>query len=204
MNKPKFDNVGVIGFPNSAFWADFYGKFRDNLVNSLNGGYCRADREDAVEEAFHKLMHKKGREAYGEKFPKTEEEWFNSLWWQARAYLSHLKDRGEVHAKYVETMAKVLADVFARGHQGESIDEDIIARALVSALEILREEQDVPRRALDIFVRLQMNGESARSVAERYGIEENNVYQIKFRTGRILRKYGPKCFEKALRKEGHR
>ena len=58
--------------------------------------------------------------------------------------------------------------------------------------------------SVDIFVRLQTNGESARSVAKRYGIEENNVYQIKFRTGRILRKYGPKCFEKALRKEGHR
>ena len=201
MAKIKFDNVKVIEFPDSAVWANFYGKFRDALVKSLNSGYCLADREDAVEEAFHKLMHKKDREAYGEKLPKTEEEWFHNLRWQARAYLSHLKDRRELHAKYVETMAKVLADVFACGHQGESMDEGIITRALVRTLEILREEQDVPRRALDIFVRLQMNGESVRSVADRYGIEENNVYQIKFRTGRILHKYGPKCFEKALRKE---
>ena len=38
-------------------WAELYGKFRTRLINGLNSNYCFADREDAVEFAFDKLMH---------------------------------------------------------------------------------------------------------------------------------------------------
>ena len=38
-------------------WAELYEKFSNRLINSLNRNYCFADREDAVEFAFDKLMH---------------------------------------------------------------------------------------------------------------------------------------------------
>ena len=36
----------------------------------------RADREDAVEASFYKLMHKKDASAYDENMPQTESDWF--------------------------------------------------------------------------------------------------------------------------------
>ena len=53
-------------------WAELYTKFRTRLVNSLNSCYSLADREDAVEFAFDKLMHRKDAEAYGDRFPQNE------------------------------------------------------------------------------------------------------------------------------------
>ena len=50
----------------------------------------------------------------------------------------------------------------------------------------------------------QLLGEKpVKELSRLYGITENNVYQIKFRTRRLLRKHGPRCFERALRKEGY-
>ena len=88
----KFDTTTIIPFPTSDVWGTFYTKFRKTIINMLNGGYCLADREDAVEASFDKLMHKKDIAAYGENMPQTESDWFWSLYWQARAYLSHLSE----------------------------------------------------------------------------------------------------------------
>ena len=199
----KLDSTTAVSFPSQAEWAEYYSKFHKSLVNGLNGRYCLADREDAVEEAFHKLMHRKDIEAYGDKQPQTEADWYYNLRWQARAYLSHLKERAERHAKYVECAADALADVFACGHQGELMDAGIRTRALVRALEEFREEQDVSRRNLTVYVLLEMGERSVKELAQRYETTENNIYAIKFRTGLLLRKYGPRCFERALRREGY-
>ena len=86
-------------------WAELYKKFYSRLVNSLCSRYCLADREDAVEFAFDKLMHRKDAAAYGEKYPQSEKDWFWHLHWQARSFLAHLKDRAERHAKYIEIRA---------------------------------------------------------------------------------------------------
>lgn len=106
----KFDSVTVVPFPDSAAFGAMHEKFFEPLVNSLNHAYSFADREDAVEEAFYKLMFKKDRAAY-EKEPETESDWFYALRWQARAELSHRRENAERHAKYVEEAAKALADV---------------------------------------------------------------------------------------------
>ncbi len=196
----KFDEITEVPFPDTIIWGTYYEKFCKPLVASLNNRYTLADREDAVEEAFHKLMHKKDRDAYGDNMPRTEKDWFYALRWQARSYLSHMKDRGEIHARYVEEASKELADVFADGHQGEEEDAKVRFRALVFALELLREEQDISRRDLSIYLAFQMRGESAKVVGERHGVSANNATVIKFRIGRILRKHGPRCFERALQK----
>ena len=198
----KLDAVTVVPFPDRAAFGAMYEKFFEPLVNSLNHAYSFADREDAVEEAFYKLMFKKDRDAYA-KAPETESDWFYALRWQARAELSHRRERAERHAKYVEEAAKALADVFACGHQGEEMDAEIRSRALVRALETLRREQDISRRDLDIYTGIETGEVSGRELATRYHTTSDNVYVIKYRVGRLLRKYGPRCFERALKKEGY-
>ena len=110
----KLDSVTVVPFPDSAAFGVMHEKFFETLVNSLNHAYSFADREDAVEEAFYKLMFKKDRDTY-EKEPETEKDWFYALRWQARAALSHRRENAECHARYVEEAAKALADVFVCG-----------------------------------------------------------------------------------------
>lgn len=197
----KLDSVTVVPFPDSAAFGAMHEKFFAPLVNSLNHVYSFADREDAVEEAFYKLMFKKDRDAY-EKEPETESDWFYALRWQARAELSHRRERAERHAKYVEEAAKTLADVFACGYQGEDMDAEIRSRALFRALEMLRKDQDVSRRDLEIYTGIETGEVSGRELAARYRLTSDNVYVIKYRVGRLLRKYGPRCFERALKKEG--
>lgn len=198
----KLDSVSVVPFPDSAAFGAMHEKFFCPLVNSLNHAYCLADREDAVEEAFYKLMFKKDRDAY-EKEPETEKDWFYALRWQARAALSHCRENAERHARYVEEAVKTLADVFACGHQGEEMDAGIRSRALARALETFRKEQDVSRRDLDIYVGIETGEASGRELAARYRLTSDNVYVIKYRVGRLFRKHGPRCFERALKKEGY-
>ena len=169
----------------------------------LNGGYCLADREDAVEAAFHKLMYKKDVSAYGEHMPETESDWFWSLYWQARSYLSHLSGRAEVHAKYVARTAKALEDAFAYGHQGEEFDREIIGRALVRALETLKAEQDISRRNLEIYICRKEYDMPAKEVAAKFDIKANNVDQIVSRVKALVEKHGPRHFAAALRREGY-
>ena len=196
----KLDETTVIGFPTEEGWADLYQRLRRALVHGLSANYCLADREDAVEEAFHKLMHKKDMTAYGEKLPQTEADWYWNLHWQARSFLSHLKSRSDLHAKYVEVMSKELEDAFIPGLQGIALDSKTRSDALVRALEIFKAEEDISRRDLNVFVlreRLQM---PSKKVAARYKLTVENVDVIKHRIGKLLRKYGPDCYSRALRR----
>ena len=181
-------------------WAELYGKFRTRLINGLNSNYCFADREDAVEFAFDKLMHRKDVKAYGDKYPRSEKDWLSHLHWQAKSFLSHLKSRFDLHAKYVEVMSKELEDAFIPGLQGIALDSKTRSDALVRALEIFKAEQDISRRDLNVFVlreRLQM---PSKKVAARYNLTVENVDVIKHRIGKLLRKYGPDCYSRALRR----
>ena len=54
----RFDDSIALGYPSRDGWAALYRRLQPALVNSLSKGYSYADREDAIEEAFNKLMHK--------------------------------------------------------------------------------------------------------------------------------------------------
>ena len=71
-------------------------------------------------------------------------------------------------------------------------------------LEEFRKDQDVSRRNLEVYTLLGMGEMSVKDLAQRYKTTENNIYAIKFRTGRLLRKYGPRCFERVLQGAGYR
>ena len=194
----KNKNIKKIILDNTA-WAELYTKFRNKLVNGLNSRYCLADREDAVEFAFDKLMHRKDAESYGEKYPQTEKDWLSHLHWQAKSFLSHLKSRFDLHAKYVEVMSKELEDAFIPGLQGIALDSKTQSEALVRALEIFKAEQDISRRDLNVFVlraRLQI---PSKKIAARYNLTVENVDVIKHRIGKLLQKHGRDCYLRSLR-----
>ena len=91
--KTTLDDTTIIPFPNKAVWAMFHTKFFKVLVAKVRWySVTEADAEDAVSEAFWKLQYKKDPAAYGNKMPQTEKGWFWALYWQARAYLSHLSE----------------------------------------------------------------------------------------------------------------
>ena len=184
----------------NAAWAELYEKFSNRLINSLNRNYCFADREDAVEFAFDKLMHRKDVKAYGDKYPQTEKDWLCHLYWQARSFLSHIKSRSDLHAKYVETMSKKLEDAFIPGLQRIALDSKIRSEALVNAIEIFKAEQDISRRDLNVFVLRERLRMPSKKVASRYNLTVENVDVIKHRVGKLLRKYGRDCYLRALRR----
>ena len=188
------------GLPSAEYWAELYAKSRVKLVNCLGNRYDLADREDAVEHAFDKLMHRKSAEAYGEKFPQSESDWLRHLYWQAKSYLSHLKNRAGVHAKYVESMAKELEGVFEADLICFFLDSETRSAVLSKALELFKSEQDVSRRDLSVFILRASHEIPSKEVAARYGISEENVNVIKFRVGKLLRKYGPGCYDRVLRR----
>jgi hypothetical protein len=192
------DNVGI--FPSRTTWGEIYGKYRAKLVSSLSSRYCLADREDAVENAFDKLMNKKDPAAYGDKMPASAEAWAKVLYWQARSFLSHMNERSQIHAKCVEKMAKELEEAFVPANQGAFLDAEVHSRALPLALEIFRKDQDVSCRNLKIYLSSVYKKIPAKVIAEKFKISEDNVYVIKFRVGKLLEKHGKKYFQAALKK----
>ena len=130
----NLDSKKIVDFPSRNLWGEFYSRFRKSLLAKLSSYYCLADREDAVEFAFDKLMNKKDKNAYGDKMPKTENGWFWALYWQAKSYLSHMREHGVVHAKYVEEMAKELENVFAPGYFGGFLDNEVISLDKIDSL----------------------------------------------------------------------
>lgn len=85
------DTETTIEFPTIAKFSEFYDRWSTSLVNALNGGFPRADREDAVQHAFVKVMFVKDSDGY-KRVPRTERDWYGCLLWQARSYLSHSTD----------------------------------------------------------------------------------------------------------------
>ncbi len=93
--------------------------------------------------------------------------------------------------------------MFACGHQGEEFDHEILSRALVRALETLKEEQDISRRNLEIYICRKKYDMPAKEVATKFNIKANNVDQIVSRVKALVEKHGPRHFEAALRREGY-
>lgn len=193
----KLDKTAIIGFPDSEDWEKLYRKHRETLVSGLNGKYCLADREDAVEEAFHKLMHRKDVESYGDAIPQTEADWFWQIHWQARAFLSHMRERADRHAKYIERAAQDALGMIA-AVQGLDPDDDICSKAVAKAFELLCREQDISRRNIRIYIRAALRKESAKSVSRLFHVTENHVYQIKFRIKNLIRRHGLDCLRRVL------
>ena len=97
-------------------------------------------------------------------------------------------------------MSKELEDAFVPGLQGVALDEETRAEALARALEIFKAEQDISRRDLGVFALRQRFQMPAKEIAAHYGITADNVNVINHRIGKLIRKYGPDCYDRALRR----
>ena len=197
----KFDAKSIVDFPTFAVWGKYYSKFRGELLQMLSR-YNPVDREDAVEFAFDKLMNRKSKEAYSGKVPSTELEWFWALYWQAKSYLGHMAEHEAVHERYVAKVGGEQDDLLFWGRQGELLDKETYSEALPIALNSLIKEHNLDRQKLEVFIALEVYRKPVKMVAEKYGLTENNVYQIKFRVGKILRKYGKRHLGDALKQVG--
>jgi len=185
----KFDgtvNNGINGLPSREMWGNMYAEFRDKLVASLSRYYSLQDREDAVEEAFHKLMYKKLAESYGNAMPSSAEEWYGNLRWQAKAWLSHQKGRLGVHAKYVDWLVKEIEDSVLPDTRTYTLTDEDHREAIVRCVRKALRDQDVSYRDVRIFMALAVGLHSTDEIAARYNIKPNHVYQIKFRVKNAL------------------
>ena len=90
------------------------------------------------------------------------------------------------------------------GRQGEAMDAAIRSDALARALAIFCGEHDVSSRDIAIYVGTETRSASTGELAARFGTTAGNVYVIKSRVGKLLRKYGRRCYERALGEEGDR
>ena len=201
----KLTDIATVAYPTSSDWAQFYGKFREALLNKLRRNCWSQNRcEDAVQEAFCKLMYRKTREDYGDRMPQTEREWFGALYWQARSYLSHLWDRGKTHERCIDLLAPMQDEVFSPDQEIESLDSGLRDRALWGALKAIQKEKGVSPRNFDIYLSRVAYGVPAKEVAKKHGIEPNNVDQIVSRVGKLVRKYFPRYYESAIQGESLR
>ena len=194
------NNNVVCVFPSRDSWGRIYAKYRGQIVSRLSSWYSLADREDAVENAFDKLMNKKDPESYGDRMPASPEDWAKVLYWHARSFLSHMKEHSEIHAKYVERISKELEGSFACVDYGAFLDAAVDSRALASALDAFRKDLDISRRNFEVYVGVVMDKIPAKDLAKKFKISENNVHAIKFRVGKLLAKYGKSYFRAALKK----
>ena len=199
--KVKMGNVKKVEkFPSRTMWGEIYEKYREMIIAGLSSWYGRADREDAVENAFDKLMNKKDPAAYGDKMPASMEAWAIAVYWQARSFLSHMKEHSQIEAKYIEKMSKELEDAFISENQGAFLDAATISRALPLALKLFKKGQDISRRDLNVYLGVAVRKIPGKALAKKHNITAINVYTIKCRIGELLGKYGRKYFQAALKK----
>ena len=73
-------------------------------------------------------------------------------------------------------------------------------KSLKDSLEIFKKEQGVSFRDLKVYL-CRIHGIPSKKIAEKISsVTANNVDQIRYRVGRLLRRYGPDCYARALRR----
>ena len=176
--------------------AEIHAKFARKLINSLNNFYSRAEREDAVAEAFRIIM----TEGYPKDthMPQTDDEWYAKVRYRARGCLSNAVSKSKVRAKYARRAAEEPKFVPYYSDPRWALDMKTIRQALNRTLDILFMEHRISDRDKDVFLRL-LNGEAADSIAKDYGITANHAYQINFCIRKRLMKYGRRYYARALR-----
>jgi RNA polymerase sigma factor (sigma-70 family) len=74
------------------------------------------------------------------------------------------------------------------GHPGAEADRRWMISIVEDCLARMREEPGMDPKSVEIFVDYVVNGESPQEVARKYGEDVNNVYQIKSRLTKALKK----------------
>lgn len=195
--KMKLDKVTVLEFPTVRTWEAFFASWFDDLVDSLDNRFSRADREDAVVSAFVKLMAKP--ESEYEHVPETEHEWFGNVLWQAKSALSRQKVSRETWTRHHEQATRDGFLTLSRGSYC-GIDEAVRAKAAFATLRTLCERAKMKESNVEAYVRWYLFGESSEKVAADCGTNPNNLYAIRHRIEKLLALEGRETFGRIRRR----
>ena len=182
------------------FLASFYTNNWRKLVNSLNHYYPEADREDAVESVFVKMVDELGQNGSDGCFPKNGIQLFYYILNRAKARLSNMKAKRARRVRIEMENFDDLAHAFGYFRSNEAAITAKYSRALALALYMARKDRKVSLRDMVIFTELLSGKETVTSVSRRYGITEGNTYKIVCCVKKTLRnsKRGPSYLARAL------
>lgn len=192
------DAETIIAFPTALQFGEFYNRWRESLVGALNWKYSRADREDAVQHAFIKLMFEKKSEDYA-RVPSTERDWYGNLLWQAKAYLSHLAGSRKIWDAHHKNAYRKGCLTSGTGAYC-TIDDEVRAQALWETLYALCKEDKMSEKLVDACIRWWLNDEASSDVERETGIKANYLYQLRYRISARLSQKGPKRFREIRRR----
>jgi len=190
--KMVLDSVRHIEMPDSDDWAIYFSQWFEALVDALGAKHDRFDREDAVMQAFLKIMAR-GEEWTGA--PDTEKELFGCLLWQAKGALSHNYEKKEIETRHATS---AVADGFFNSGSGARcrIDHEIMKNAAFATLQELCELSGMKSKNIDAYRRCYLDCEPTEQVAKELGMTANNIHQIKSRIEKLLKTKGRDCYLK--------
>lgn len=163
-------------------WAELCGQWFSHMVRSLWSHGSKVDCEEAVQVAFLKVMGlSENLKLRKELEPRTEEEWYSFVLWQARGVLSHMHQRAARFESFDPE----------RHHGGLSVhrrDCEHLRRVLDAAIwEACRGLRN-PVAKYKAFVMFTLDEAPAEKVVEAIPevFNANNLYQICARVRRTL------------------
>ncbi len=172
--KTKQQNDNERFVPTLERWAELYSQWFKLLVRALGMYASKPDCEEAVQEAFLKVMgfspNLKLRKPLE---PKTLEKWYGFLWWHARGILAHMKGK----AASTVLMGDIRGPSMLTNRVGRLT---YLRRVICKAVdEVCRHWQDAEAKA-KAFVMFELDELPAEEVvaAVPETLNPNNLYQI--------------------------
>ena len=184
----KLNATDKIRFPTMEVWARFFKDWSESLIEGLGNQHDLMDRQDAVSNAFVKLMFKKGIEDYGH-IPETESDWYGCIKWQAKSFLKRGYDSKATWEKYHKA-ATFERLINAPAVSYCNIDREVRDAALHQTLREVCKEAKMKDVNVEAYVRWYLNGEDSAEVAEELGTNPNNLHAIRFRVEKLLKEKG--------------
>lgn len=194
----KLNGTDKIEFPGFEAWSGFFKKWHDSLVKGLDHKFSLADREDAVSQAFVKLMAKP-ESVYEGDIPQTEKGWYGNIYWQAKACLSHMAEARDTWVPYHRQATEegyLTAPVRGFNH----LDLEVRNAALHRTLDELCDEAGMKPANVAAYVRWYLEDEPSEKVAESFGMTANNLHAIRFRIEKLLKRKGAERFRAVRRR----
>ena len=191
--------------PSAEEWGRMHSDWFSKLVDLLKWYHCKHDREDAVQEAFLRLMP--GRKDGIKAIPRTSNEWFFKILGEARGILSHENRRmkrfvyASQNADEDGTGVNPIERIPDERSQAafDAMDTDILVMAARDTFNEICSKAGVSDTNKEAYWRRYLDGEGTQSVTRDLGIKSNNLYQIGNRIGRLISSSSAKdIFEKRL------
>ena len=163
--------------PTLECWAELYDEWFNPLVKDLRQHASEYECQEAVHMAFLKVLGlSQNLKLHKPLEPKTLDQWYGFIWWQARGVLSNLRGKS---ARYVHMPEYVEACIPAWSTNRVS-RLDRLRRAICEAVEeVCKGWKDAEAKS-KAFVMFSLDEKSAEEVVAEIpeALNANNLYQI--------------------------